>query len=195
MVEQIDSNIKKMLSKTNFGTVFLDNCFNSKFLIMEVIDGNIAGVCFVGGALNSNGIEIVENYRGQGLGTKLLNELLDECKKRKISFLTGVFKPTNKISIHTHMKIGYVPLFSVYYNEKEGMEIIVILPFNKKGKFLSKVLKIFNTRPGNFLFVIMFKLLNPFLKNLIAFDENNISPINLSKSIKNFRKVENLDLK
>ena len=49
-----------------------------------------------------------------GLGKKLLDEIISECQKRKISFLMGVFKPTNKISIKTHTKIGYRLLFTIF---------------------------------------------------------------------------------
>jgi len=185
-----------MLRKTDFGPVFLDNCINSKFLVAEIMDEQIVGACFVGGILNSNGIEIAKSHRGKRLGTKLLNELFDYCNKQNIPFLTGVFKPSNAISIHAHMKIGYIPLFAVYYNEEEGMEIVVILPFNKKGKLLTKLLRIFNTKIGNFFFVLSFKILSPFFKQLIAFDEKNMPKMEFGKSIQKFQKVEKLiDLK
>ena len=116
IITEIDDNIKNMLQKTGFSDSFLKSCFFSKFLVAEIIEDQIAGVTFVGGFLNLNGIEVNEKYRGKGIGKKLLNELLDECKKRNISFLSGVFKPDNKISIHMHMKIGYIPLFSIFYN-------------------------------------------------------------------------------
>lgn len=181
-----------MLHATNFGPVFLDNCINSKFLILEIVNDTIIGACFVGGMFNSNGIEIEKNARGKKLGSKLLEKLLEECKKQKISFLTGVFKPSNQISIHTHMKIGYLPLFAIFYNVDEGYEIPVILPFNKKGKILASFLRVFNTKIGNLFFVFSFKIFTPLLKNLIAFDPKNMPKLDLVLAIKNFKKVESL---
>lgn len=189
-IVNVTSDVINELKTTSFSELFLDNCMNSKFLAINRHDNKIIGICFVGGLLNSNGIEIHENFRGQGIGKKLLSEIILECKNRNISFLTGVFKPSNIISIKTHIKIGYIPLFTFYYNKIEGKEIVVILPFNKKGLFLSRILKIFNTRIGNTCFTIFFYLLRPFLKHLIAFTGNAMPKVILSDSIKNFEKVE-----
>lgn len=186
----VNDDIKRRLKESNFSLLFLNNCLNSKFLSIEEHNSKIVGVCFVGGLLNSNGIEIQEEFRGKGIGKKLLNEILLECKKRDISFMVGVFKPSNAISIKTHMNLGYRPVFTFHYNKEEGKEIVVILPFNSKGFFLMKMLKFFNTKIGNMLFGIIFRLLNPILKDLIAFSGDEMPKIDLLYSIKNFEKVE-----
>ena len=141
VIVSITNQLKKELQESNFSPLFLENCLNSKFLSIEQNDKKIIGACFVGGIFNSNGIEIIKEFQGMGLGKKLLDEIISECQKRKISFLMGVFKPTNKISIKTHTKIGYRLLFTIFYNHQEGKEIVVILPFNLQGKFLAKFLK------------------------------------------------------
>jgi len=185
-----DDTKNSLIQNSKFSELFLHNCFNSKFLAIEKINSEIVGACFVGGMLNSNGIEINEKYRGQGLGKKLVNEILNECKSRKISFLTGVFKPTNVISIKTHIKIGYKPVFTFFYNQDEGREIIVINPLTSKGKIFFNLIKIFNTRIGNAIFSLLWILMSPFLKNLIAFPGNKIPKIDFQNSIKKFEKVE-----
>ena len=188
-IVNVTNDIKKKLLESNFSTRFLDNCLNSKFLSIELQDETIVGVGFVGGMLNSYGVEIAEELRGKGIGKKLLNEIIDECKKQKISFLTGVFKPTNINSVKMHMRVGFVPLFTFYYNETEGAEIPVILPFNKKGSFLISIFRIFNTRLGNLLFGFLLSFLQPFLKDLIAFSSNEIPKLDLKYCTKNFEKV------
>jgi GNAT superfamily N-acetyltransferase len=191
MIVYVDNEIKASLKKNSeFSELFINNCINSKFLAIEKISSEIVGVCFIGGLLNSNGIEINNKYRGMGIGKKLLNEILQECKKQKISFLTGVFKPTNTISIKTHLKIGYKPVFTIFYNQNEGQEIIVINSFNKKGQIFFNIMKFFNTKFGNAIFTILWILLKPFLKNLIAFPGNKMSQIDFINSIKNFEKVQ-----
>lgn len=189
-IVKVTKDIKELLKKSSFTPLFLDNCLNSKFLAIEKDQDKIMGVCFVGGILNSNGIEIKEEFRGEGIGKKLLSEIITECKKRDMSFMTGVFKPTNIVSIKTHMKIGYLPLFTFHYNKEEGKEIVVILPFNKKGHTLMNLLKIFNTRIGNTIFAITLILLRPVLKNLIAFSNDKMPKIDFLYSIRNFEKVE-----
>lgn len=191
MIVDVDSEIKEFLLKNSeFSELFVDNCLNSKFLSIEKNNSEIVGACFVGGLLNSNGIEINKKFQGKGLGKKLVNEILDECAKRNISFLTGVFKPSNIISIKTHLKIGYVPVFTIYYNEEEGQEIVVINSFNKKGKFLYYLMTFFNTKIGNMIFSSLWILFSPFLKQLIAFPGNKIPKIDFKNSIKKFEKVQ-----
>ena len=189
VIVNVTDELKKELKLSTFSSVFLENCLNSKFLSIEKNNSKIIAACFVGGVFNSNGIEIVKEYQGKGIGKKLLNEIMYECKIRKISFLMGVFKPSNAISIKTHMKIGYIPLFTIFYNPEEGKEVIVILPFNLKGKILSKFLKIFDTRIGNSLFTFLFSLSQPLIKKLIAFDSTKMPKLNFTFAIKNFEKV------
>ena len=188
-IVKVTDEIKEKLLSSSFSKRFLDNCFNSNFLAIELNNKKIIGVGFVGGILNSYGIEIIEEFRGKGIGKKLLNEINDKCKKEKFSFLTGVFKPSNTNSVKMHMRVGYVPLFTFYYNETEGAEIPVILPFNKKGLFLIKIFKIFNTKFGNFLFALILSLLRPFLKNLIAFSNDEVPKLDFKYSIASFEKV------
>jgi len=139
--------------------------------------------------LNVTGIEVNEKFRGKGLSEKLLDETLEECKKRKISFLS-VVKPSNVISIKLHFRIGYPPIFTSYYNKTEGKEIVVILPLNKNGHRMVKLMRIFNTRIGNAFFTLLFVILRGLLKNLITFSGSKMSKIDLSYSIRNFEKVQ-----
>jgi len=189
VIVNVTNDLKKELELSNFSSLFLENCLNSKFLSIEKKNKKIIGACFVGGIFNSNGIEILKEFQGTGIGKKLLNEIISECQKRKINFLMGVFKPTNNISIKTHVKIGYLPLFTIFYNSDEGKEVVVILPFNLKGKLLAKFLKFFDTRLGNLIFIILFNLSRPFIKKLIAFNSKNMPFLDFKYAIKNFEKV------
>ncbi len=192
MIIEINDNIKESLKSSNFSLEFIDNCFNSKFLAIEENNSVIIGAAFVGGFLNSYGIEILEDFRGKGLSKKLFIEIFDESKKRKLSMLTGVFKPSNTISIKLHTKMGFIPVFSIYYNKIEKQEIVVILPLNYSGKIFLFLSRFFNTRFGNIIFILLFKLLKPILKNMIAFSGDKIPKIDFILGIKNFQKVQNI---
>jgi len=192
MIVDVNDDIKKIITDSNFSSEFIDNCLNSKFLAIMKNDSKVIGCAFVGGFLNSYGIEILEGFRGQGISKKLLNEVIHECKKRKISMLTGVFKPSNLISIKLHTKVGFIPVFSIYYNKIEKREIIVILPINHKASMFLSFSRFFNNRFGNFVFILLFKILNPILKNMIAFSGDKIPKIDFILSIKNFKTVQNV---
>ena len=51
-------------------------------------------------------------------------------------------------------------------------------------------MRFLNTRIGNTLFSLLWIILNPLLKNIIAFSGNKIPKINFFNSIKNFEKVD-----
>ena len=73
---------------------------------------------------------------------------------------------------------------------EEGQEIVVINPFNKKGHLFFNLMRFLNTRIGNTIFSLLWILLNPLLKNIIAFSGNKIPKIDFFNSIKKFEKVE-----
>jgi len=189
-IVNVTKDTKKKLKNSKFAPNFIENCVNSKFLAIEQENSEIVGVNFVGGLLNVTGIEVNEKFRGKGLSKKLLDETLEECKKRKISFLSGVVKPSNVISIKIHFRIGYTPIFTSNYNKTEGKEIVVILPLNKNGHRMVKLMRIFNTRLGNAVFTLLLIILRGLLKNLITFSGSEMSKTDFSYSIRNFEKVE-----
>lgn len=192
MIVNVDEEIKKQLQYENFSSRFLDNCFNSKFLAIERENKKILGVGFLGGVVNSYGIEILEEFRGKGIGKKILNEIIFESKKNSFSFISGVFKPTNTNSVKMHLKVGFVPLFVFFYNEKEGAEIPTILPLNKKGLFLVKLFQIFDTKIGNFCFGLILKIVKPFSKELFAFSNSKMPNLDLKYSMKKFENVKTI---
>lgn len=185
------TEIQSIINDFKFTTDYMDdNCKNAKFLSVQKINSEIAGIAFVGGIMNSYGIEINEKFQGKKLSATLFEEIIKECKKRKISFLTGVYKNTNIKSYKVHSKFGFLPVFSVYYNKREGREIVVIFPINKNGQFLKNIIKFFDTRVGNLIFCLLFSLMKSFLKQIIAMPSEKISKLNLIDSIKNFEKTD-----
>ncbi len=192
VIVNVTEEIKQLIKKINYGDSHLNNCLNSEFLGIEKENEKIIGTGFVGGIFHSYGIEILEEFRGKGIAKRLLAEIINECKQRNFSLISGVFKPTNLVSVKMHMKVGFIPVFNIYYNTQEGREIIVILPLNKKGLFFIKLCKFFDSKFGNLIFAVSFKLMTSFLKNLIAFSGESISPISISQCFKNFKPTKTI---
>lgn len=192
VIVAINEELKQKLQENNFSPLFLNNCYNSKFLSIYEVNSRIVGVACVGGIMNHYGIELKNEYYGRGLWRKLFNEIFSESQNRNISFLTGVYKTTNLISIKIQTSLGFVPIFSVDYSKDEGKEIVIILPFNRKGKLVANFMKIFNTKLGNVCFSLFFIICKPFLKNIIGLSGDTMPKIDLWYSLCNFEKVKSI---
>ena len=190
VIIHINTKIKQKLKQNNFSTLFLNNCHNSKFLSIHEINSKIVGVGCVGGLMNHYAIELKDEYYGRGLWRNIFNEIHTESQNRNMSFLTGVYKTTNLISIKIQTSLGFTPIFSIDYNKVEGREVVIILPFNSKGKLIKKIMKIFDTKIGNMLFSLFFILSKPILKNIIGLSSKTMSKIDLKYSLYNFEKVK-----
>ena len=190
VIVTINEEIKQKLKQNNFSTLFLNNCHNSKFLSIHEINSKIVGVGCVGGLMNHYAIELKDEYYGRGLWRNIFNEIHTESQNRNMSFLTGVYKTTNLISIKIQTSLGFTPIFSIDYNKVEGREVVIILPFNSKGKLIKKIMKIFDTKIGNILFSLFFVLLKPLLKNIIGLSAETMPKIDLKYSLYNFEKVK-----
>ena len=186
----INDEIKEILLNSNFSQEFLDNCFNAKFLSIQQIDSKIVGAAFVGGMLNVYGIELDEEFFGRGLWRKLIKEIFSECKRQKISYITGAYKENNLRSIKIHNILKFIPVFTCHYNKKIGKEIAIIYPFTKKGNIVKNLMSFFNTRFGNAVFTMIFVFFRPFLNKIIPFNENKIPEMDLFYSLKKFEKVD-----
>ena len=149
VIVTINEEIKQKLKQNNFSTLFLNNCHNSKFLSIHEINSKIVGVGCVGGLMNHYAIELKDEYYGRGLWRNIFNEIHTESQNRNMSFLTGVYKTTNLISIKIQTSLGFTPIFSIDYNKVEGREVVIILPFNSKGKLIKKIMKIYYILPIN----------------------------------------------
>jgi RimJ/RimL family protein N-acetyltransferase len=89
---------------------------NSVFLVAETADGRIVGICNAGGGKRralrhavTIGISVHREFRGRGVGTALLRELVDWARA------TGVVKrielsvyARNERAIHVYEKLGFV---------------------------------------------------------------------------------------
>ena len=185
----VDGALIKELERAGISERILDNCRNAKFLIVRHDGERIEGVCFVSGFLNTVGTEVAAGYRGRGISRVLLEELLDESKRKKMPFLTGAFKPANVPSIRAHTGIGCAPVFTFHYSRAEGKEIVVFLPLDGRGALVGRLLRAFDTRVGNAAFAVIIKGTRPLLEILLGFSAGAMPPVDLAYSLRNFEKV------
>jgi hypothetical protein len=192
VIVSISEDLKIKLKEDNYSTLFLNNCHNSKFLSIHEINSKIVGVGCVGGLMNHYAIELKDEYYGRGLWRNIFNEINTESQNRNLSFLTGVYKTTNLISIKIQTSLGFTPIFSIDYSKVEGREVVIILPFKSKGKLIKNFMKIFDTKIGNILFSLFFILSKPLLKNIIGLSTETMPKIDLKYSLYNFKKVKSV---
>ena len=188
-IVRIDGALAQKLERAGISDRILDNCRNSKFLVVQYDGDEIVGVCFVSGSLNVIGTEVASRYRGRGISHALLQELTGECRRRNMPFLTGAFKPSNVPSVRAHTGAGYVPVFTFHYSRAEGKEIVVILPLNRRGALAKRLLRAFDTRMGNAAFALAVKGARPLVKALMGFSPGAMPEVDLKYSLRNFEKV------
>ena len=188
-IVRADGTLVQKLVRAGISDGILDNCRNSKFLAVRYDGGEIMGVCFVSGFLNNSGTEVSARYRGRGLSRLLLKELLDECRRRKMPFLTGAFKPFNVPSIRAHTGAGYVPVFTFHYSRAEGQEMALFVPLSRGALLIRQLLRAFDTRVGNAAFALIIKGARPLLKILLGFSADVMPRVDLGYGLRNFEKV------
>lgn len=54
------------------------------------------------------GMAILSEFRGKGIGTALLNQLLEEAKKKGIKKLSLSVDPKNRAAVHLYQRFGFI---------------------------------------------------------------------------------------
>lgn len=79
--------------------------------LVALIDGRIAGCAGLTNLCNEGNIDnvvIAEEFRGKGVGTKLLAELIVQGKAEGIDAFTLEVRVSNAPAIHVYEKLGFV---------------------------------------------------------------------------------------
>ncbi len=83
---------------------------NSRYLVAQ-LQGEVVGCCGVTNAYGDGDINIVmvsEEYRGQGIAKRMLEELLRCGKELGIGDYTLEVRVSNETAIHVYEKLGFV---------------------------------------------------------------------------------------
>ena len=189
----LTQTMKQSLLEMDMDANFVNTFLNVDFLVIEEDKGKITGLAGVGGLFHIGGIFVKKEFRGKGIARKL-NQVRDqELKKRGYSFFIGTTftKNPNSKEISNILKDRKArPVFAFSYYDG-FITTIYIQEFNWKGKFLGKLLGFFNTKFGTAVLALFLKTAKPFWNNMFLADASSYPKINLSYSIKNFKKIEN----
>lgn len=81
------------------------------FYLVALAEGRIAGCAGLTDICNEGNIDnvvVAEEFRGQGVGTLLLGELLSRGEERGIKAFTLEVRVSNAPAIHVYEKLGFV---------------------------------------------------------------------------------------
>ena len=112
-------------------TLFNDIMYNDMSLyFIAIVDGERVG--YVGSWLTIPNAEILnlfvsEQYRGQKIGKKLMNEVVDVCKKMNIEMLTLEVNENNEYAIKMYEDLEFFVshIRKKYYNNKEDALLMI----------------------------------------------------------------------
>ena len=113
----------------------IDNVNNNPFArkLEYVSDNDVIGYLeysLIYDRIEIDNFLVIDEYRGSGVGSKLLSFLVDLAKKYNAINITLEVRVSNNIAIHLYKKFGFreVALRKYYYGDEDGilMEMQVI---------------------------------------------------------------------
>ena len=115
--ENYDSTLVENWPLTDDGKEYFEDLINNHYVIVAIIDQKIVG--YLAGTINEQGsyeeiqygelnnMLIKDNYRGYGIGKKLINNFKDYCKSHIINNIKVVASFKNKNAIEFYHKNGF----------------------------------------------------------------------------------------
>ena len=186
-IQEMNSKFREKLRKSGLSKEMksLESC---DFFAFEEEDNFVVGAAGLGGLFHVSGIQILEKWRGKGLGKKLQSGLINEAKKRNYSFLTVFNDPRNIASEKMHNSLGYKTIFRIHYS-KDIVNDVKIIVFKKRGIFIKKILEIFNSKIGMLILGILIKYSRKLFPRMILYSEENIPEPSIMNMITKFEKI------
>ena len=87
---------------------FASEFTSSKILVVCTDDANkIAGVCGIRSLLNIAVLYVCKEYRGQGLGPRLLKGAIEIAQRNPPNFVTATIASRNAAILHILLKLGF----------------------------------------------------------------------------------------
>ena len=163
-IQEMNLKFKEKLRKSGLSKEMksLESC---DFFAIEEEEDLVIGAAGLGGLFHVSGIQILERWRGKGLGKKLQSGLINEAKKRNFSFLTVFNDPRNNASEKMHNSLGYETIFRIHYST-DIVNDVKILVFKRRGILVRKSLEIFNSKAGMLILGILIKYSRKLLDRL-----------------------------
>ena len=186
-IQEMNLKFKEKLRESGLSKEMksLESC---DFFSIEEENNLVVGAAGLGGLFHVSGIQILEKWRGKGLGRKLQSGLINEAKKRNYSFLTVFNDPRNIASEKMHNSLGYETVFRIHYS-KDIVNDVKILVFKKRGMIVKKSLRIFNSKIGMLILGILIKYSRKLFPSMILYSEENIPEPSIMNMITKFEKI------
>jgi len=113
-------------------TLYNEILYNKMSRYFIAMDDN-KRVAYIGSWLTIPNAEVlnlfvIEEYRGNGIGKKLVNEVINVCNEENIKMLTLEVRISNKYAITLYEKIGFKvgSIRKKYYDNREDALLMVL---------------------------------------------------------------------
>jgi len=186
-IQEMNSKFKEKLRQSGLSKEMksLESC---NLFAIEEENNLVVGAAGLGGLFHVSGIQILEKWRGKGLGKKLQSGLINEAKKKNYSFVTVFNDPKNVASEKLHNSLGYETVFRINYSN-DIIQNVKILVFKKRAIIIKKFLKVFNSKSGMLILGILLKFSRKIFPKIISYNEEEIPEPSIINMIKKFEKI------
>ena len=175
------------------------------WLVIHEEEGKVVGAGASNGIFHETMVQIIKNFRSQGIGSRIYTEIVKEVKKRNYSCLTVVLvsDPSKKRDeqevrlkkLINHNKRSHGDNLSLVLRihfSKEKILHIYFVAWNKKGKIIEKFFRFFNSWFGMLILACVLKISKPLYPKLLGHfvdDGQYVLKPSITWIMKNFTKI------
>lgn len=126
---------------------------SSRLLVVCTDDvGKIVGACGVRGLLNTAFfIYVRKNYRGRGVGSRLLKKAIEVAEKRPPNFVTATISSENVVISHMVCKLGFKEVLFL----KKSRQVLLVTSTTRIGRLACGFFRMVGLLlPDNFLLYV-----------------------------------------
>ena len=174
------------------------------WLVIHEEEGKVVGAGASNGIFHETMVQIIKNFRSQGIGSRIYTEIVKEVKKRNYSCSTVVLvsypsKKRDEQEVRLKKLINYSKMqfgdnlslvLRIHFSEEKILHIYFVA-WNKKGKIIEKFFRFFNSWFGMLTLACALKISKPLYPKILGHvtDEPALKNASVIKIMKNFTKI------